>query len=91
MRAFASDWAAIRVSSFVPFASSADRLVVLARSDAGVELLLVDPNSDGVSMQQLLSQGREPHYRIQFDGVRVPSSARIGEAGSGWATWHSIM
>jgi alkylation response protein AidB-like acyl-CoA dehydrogenase len=75
----------------VPFASSADRLVVLARSDSGVELLLVDPSADGVTMQQLLSQGREPHYRIQFDGVRVPSSARVGEAGSGWATWNKVM
>lgn len=75
----------------VPYASSADRLVVLARSDDGVELLLVDPNADGVSMKQLLSQGREAQYQIDFDGVKVAAEDRIGEAGSGWSTWNDVM
>ena len=36
----------------VPYASEATRLIVLARTDAGVDLFLVDPNADGVSMKQ---------------------------------------
>ena len=79
------------VKRSVPYASSAARLVVLARSEAGVELLLVDPSSEGVTLKFHKSQGREPHYRVEFDGVRVSSDARIGAAGSGWQTWDKVM
>jgi alkylation response protein AidB-like acyl-CoA dehydrogenase len=75
----------------VPFASSATRLIVLARSDDGVDLFLVDPRAKGVHMKQLLSQGREPHYQIDFDGVRVDARDRIGAAGTGWKTWDAVM
>lgn len=75
----------------VAYASSASRLIVLARSDAGVDLFLVDPNADGIATKQLLSQGREPQYQVDFDGVRVSESDRIGAAGTGWATWNDTM
>ena len=75
----------------VPFASSADSLIVLARTDAGVDLFLVDPNADGVSMKQLLSQGREPQYQVDFADVKVSAENRIGAAGTGWTTWHNVM
>jgi alkylation response protein AidB-like acyl-CoA dehydrogenase len=75
----------------VPYASSADRLIVLARTDAGVDLFLVDPQSSGIEMKQLLSQGREPQYQIDFDNVSVSAADRIGAAGSGWATWNEVM
>ncbi len=75
----------------VPFASSATQLIVLARTDAGVDLFLVDPNADGIKRKQLLSQGREPHYQVDFDAVRVSAHDRIGAAGSGWATWNEVM
>ena len=75
----------------VAFASSAARLIVLARSDAGVDLFLVDPNSKGVVRKQLLSQGREAQYQVDFDGVRVGAGDRIGAAGSGWTTWSDMM
>lgn len=75
----------------VPYASSADRLIVLARTDAGVDLFLVDPNADGVSMKQLLSQGREAQYQIDFADVKVSAEDRIGAAGSGWSTFHDVM
>ena len=75
----------------VPYASAADRLVVLARTDAGVDLFLVDPQATGVTMTQLLSQGREAQYQVDFDSVTVSASDRIGEAGTGWATWNEVM
>ncbi|MFP6654723.1 MAG: acyl-CoA dehydrogenase, partial [Myxococcota bacterium] len=75
----------------VPFAGSATRLIVLARTDAGVDLFLVDPNAEGIQSKQLLSQGREPHFQIDFDGVRVQASDRIGAPGSGWATWSEML
>ncbi len=75
----------------VPYASSATRLIVLARTEAGVDLFLVDPNASGIQMKQLLSQGRETQYQIDFDVVRVSASDRIGAAGSGWQTWNTVM
>jgi alkylation response protein AidB-like acyl-CoA dehydrogenase len=75
----------------VPYASSATRMIVLARTDAGVDLFLVDPNADGIQRKQLLSQGREPHYQVDFDAVRISAKDRIGSAGSGWATWNEVM
>jgi len=75
----------------VPYASVADRLIVLARSDAGVDLFLVDPNADGITLKQLLSQGREPQYQIDFENVAVSADDRIGAAGTGWTTWNSVM
>jgi len=75
----------------VPYAGVATRLIVLARTDSGVDLFLVDPNSEGISRKQLLSQGREASFQIDFDHVRVSAEDRIGTAGSGWATWSAIM
>lgn len=75
----------------VNYAGSADRLVVLARGDAGVDLHLVDPNAPGVTSTHYLSQSGEPHYKVDLDGVRVPASARIGAAGSGWRTFDAVM
>jgi alkylation response protein AidB-like acyl-CoA dehydrogenase len=75
----------------VCYASSADRLIVLARSDAGVDLFLVDPNASGVALTHILSQGRDPQYRVDFSDVRVSADDRIGAPGSGWDTWNAVM
>jgi alkylation response protein AidB-like acyl-CoA dehydrogenase len=79
------------VKRHVNYASSADRLIVLARSDAGIDLLLVDPTASGVALTQVRSQSGEPHYRVDFDQVRVPASARIGAPGSGWETFSKVL
>lgn len=75
----------------VAYASSAERLIVLARTSAGVDLFLVDPRAKGVQMKQLLSQGREAQYQVDFSDVKVPAADRIGAAGSGWKTWNTVM
>ena len=75
----------------VPYASSASQLIVLARTDDGVDLFLVDPGTKGIAMKQILSQGREPQYQIDFDEVQVSEANRIGAAGSGWQTWNTVM
>ncbi len=79
------------VKRHVNYASSAERLIVLARSDDGVELLLVDPSGDGVEMKQIRSQSGEAHYRVELRDVRVPVSARIGAAGRGWETFAKVL
>ena len=75
----------------VPFASSANELVVLARTADGIDLFLVDPSSAGVSMAQQMAIASDTQYAVELSGVRVPAANRIGPAGSGWATWHEAM
>ncbi|MFI5318207.1 MAG: acyl-CoA dehydrogenase family protein [Myxococcota bacterium] len=75
----------------VNYAGAADRVIVLARTDAGVDLLLVDPSSPGVKLTHYQSASGEPHYRIDFAGARVPQSARLGAAGTGWQTFSRVL
>lgn len=78
----------------VAFASSADRLVVVARTgDApeAVDLFLVDPTADGVSLTQQMTIASDTQYRVDLDQVRVTAADRIGPVGSGWASWDAVM
>ncbi len=75
----------------VPFASAADRLVVLARSDAGVELFLVDPTAEGVTLEQQLTIASDTQYAVTLSGVRVGAADHIGPDGAGWATWDEVL
>lgn len=78
----------------VLFAAAADRLVVLARTGAGatdVDLFLVDPKADGVTLTQQFSLASDTQYDVRFDGVRVGADDRVGAAGTGWATWDGVM
>ena len=90
-RASGDDFVLSGVKRSVPYAGAADQLLVLARTEAGVDIFLVDPGGEGVELTFFCSQGREPHYRVAFEGARVPSSARIGAPGTGWATWNAVM
>ncbi len=78
----------------VRFASSAERLLVLARTGEGaedVDLFLVDPSADGVTLEQRMSISSDTQYRVELAGVAVTAADRIGAAGSGWATWTAVM
>lgn len=78
----------------VYFAAAADRLIVLARTGEGerdVDLFLIDPKADGVTLTQKHSISSDTQYRVDFDNVSVSASDRIGAAGSGWDTWESVM
>jgi alkylation response protein AidB-like acyl-CoA dehydrogenase len=82
------------VKRHVPFASAATRLIALARSgprERDVDLFLVDPNARGVALRQQLTIGSDAQYEVELEGVRVPASARIGAAGSGWATFERVI
>ena len=81
----------------VPYASSADRLVVLARTSAAdcgaeaVDLFLVDPTDEGVTLTLQPTVAGDTQYRVDLGRVRVEATARIGPAGTGWATWSTVM
>jgi alkylation response protein AidB-like acyl-CoA dehydrogenase len=78
----------------VPFAGAASAMVVLARTgegDTDVDLFLVDTDAAGISREQQLTIGSDAQFAVTFADVRVPATARIGAASSGWATWHDTM
>ena len=78
----------------VAFASSAARLVVLARTGDGeedVDLFLVDPASPGVTPRQQLSIASDTQYEVAFSEVTLAEADRIGAAGTGWDTWQSVL
>ncbi len=82
------------VKRHVAFASAATRLVVLARTGAGardVDLFLVDPRAQGVTLTQQRSLAADAQYKVEFGNVRVAAGDRIGAAGSGWKTWDAVM
>ncbi len=78
----------------VPFAKAATAMIVLARTgdaDSDVDLFLVDPDAAGVTLEQQLTIASDTQYEVTLAGVRVPAAARIGAAGTGWATWNETM
>jgi alkylation response protein AidB-like acyl-CoA dehydrogenase len=82
------------VKRHVAFASSASALVVLARTGDGptdVDLFLVDPASEGVTLTHQKTVSSDCQYRVAFDRVHVTDEDRIGPPGSGWGTWDAVM
>ncbi len=81
------------VKRHVPYAAAADRLVVLARTgDApqAVDLFVLDPSTSGVSMVQQFTVASDTQYEVTLDGAVVSEAERVGEPGSGWATWEAV-
>jgi alkylation response protein AidB-like acyl-CoA dehydrogenase len=90
----AADGATFRLSGVkrhVAFASAAERLVVLARTSDGIDLFLVDPRAAGVTLRQQFSLASDTQYEVTFDGAVVTPDDRIGEPGTGWATWQDVL
>ncbi len=87
-------WTITGSKCHVAFASSATRLLVLARtgdSVADVDLFLVDPSTDQVTLTQQRTIASDAQYRVDLDGVRVTADDRIGAASTGWGTWNEVM
>ena len=84
-------WRLRGVKRHVPFASAADRILVLARAEGGIVLALVDPQADGVTLTQQHTIASDTQHRVDFEDVLVPGDAVIGTPGDGWSTWDSVM
>ena len=56
---------------FVEYANSADLMLVPARSDDDVVLLLVPTSSEGISLTRLDSIARDPQFAVEFADVFV--------------------
>lgn len=78
------------VKRHVPYARSAERIVVLARDEAADEMvfLLVDPAAEGVRLTQQLTVASDTQYRVDFEDVYVAEDAVIR---GGWQLWDVVM
>ncbi len=74
---------------FVENAHAADYLLVAARTggsgEDGVTLLLVDAQSNGVSVDKLKTIATDNQCEVTFNNVSVPAANVLGEAGNGWS------
>ena len=76
------------VKLLIPFANSADRLLVAARTGPEAEdltLFLVDPAAGGVELEPTPNTAGYPLYAASFGSVDVSGDAVVGPVGGGWA------
>lgn len=68
---------------FVPYASIADFLLVAAKSDNGMTLVLIDPNSPGITITPLESTAEYKQFQVDFRETRIPNENIIGQINNG--------
>ena len=82
---------------FVEFASGADLLLVVARSEGeapssdGLTMFLVDPKGPGVTMTPLPTMARDRQYHVVLEGVRVPRENVLGPVGQAWSLLEGVV
>lgn len=70
------------VKTCVPFARQAARVIVGAKTDNGVVVLLVDPSAVGVTLEEVKVSTYEPQYQITLDKVAIAAAdVLVGNAG----------
>ena len=67
------------VKEQVPFADQADRIIVPAKTDGGLVLLLVDPKSEGVTLTLTKVSTYEPQYLVELNDVAVSAADVLTE------------
>lgn len=78
-------------------AGNADRLLVVARESGeetdreGVSVFLVDAASDGISQRAFPTIDGRRAAEVEFSEVRIPASARLGEAGAALPALESVI
>lgn len=74
----------------VPFATSAERVLLSAKTDAGVVVLLVDPKAAGVSTTAQRVSTYEPQFQLDLDGVVVAAEDVLAGPADGVAVMQWI-
>lgn len=69
---------------FVTDANIADKMIVAARTDAGVTLLLVDAKDSGITCTKIPTVGMDNICEVIFKDVAVSAGDVIGTPGEGW-------
>jgi alkylation response protein AidB-like acyl-CoA dehydrogenase len=90
-------WVLNGTKMFVEFAAAADRLLVVARtfgqapSREGLTMFLVDAGSEGIIRERTPTMARDHHYKVVFDGVKVPKDGLLGELGQAWSHLEPVI
>ena len=85
------------VKRHVVYASSADHLVVLARTgdaETDIGIFLVPISTPGVGLEQSFTIASDTQYEVTFTGVRLGADAVLGGPGaasSAWDAWVETM
>lgn len=74
----------------VPLASQAKRILLSAKTDDGVIVVLLDPAAEGVTLQPLKVSTYEPQYQLLLDNVSVAATDVLVAADQGAAAMHWI-
>ncbi|MEV6314118.1 acyl-CoA dehydrogenase family protein [Streptomyces sp. NPDC051776] len=84
-------WTLDGVQTAVPWAQSADLLVVPARIGSGRTVLaLVPPLHDGVTLADQVSTSGERYAEVRLDGVRL-ADRDVLTAGGAWEWLHDLL
>ncbi|MEU3656164.1 acyl-CoA dehydrogenase family protein [Streptomyces sp. NPDC032161] len=79
------------VQTGVPWAASADRIAVPARTEEGRTVIaLVRPSQEGVTLAEQFSTSGEPFAEVRLDAVRVGGEALIDTAGA-WEWLRALL
>jgi alkylation response protein AidB-like acyl-CoA dehydrogenase len=77
---------------FVPDAQHADRILVAAREGDGVSLFVVPADAPGVRITPLVVvDPTKPAGEVRLEGVRLPTSARLGAPGAAWPALARVL
>ncbi len=82
------------VKRHVFYARAAHKLLVLARTGdeaESISLFIVDADSAGLHYEQQRTMASDTQYKLTFDKVRVPQSARVGAENTGWKSWTAAL
>ncbi|MFE2579554.1 acyl-CoA dehydrogenase family protein [Streptomyces sp. NPDC059378] len=86
------DWVITGTKAWITHGGIADFYTVMARTGAdgprGITAFLVPADAEGLSAaapEKKMGMKGSPTAQVNFDGVRVPDSRRIGEEGQGFA------
>ena len=79
---------------FIRASQVAERLLVVARTgdagEDGISLFAVDANAKGVTHTPLATIASDKQNAVRFEDVRVPTTDRLGEEGSGWPAFQRL-
>jgi alkylation response protein AidB-like acyl-CoA dehydrogenase len=89
------DYTLSGVKLCVPFAHRAERILLSAKTDAGVVVLLLDPNAAGVTLEPMKVTTYEPQFEVVMEDVHVAASDVLAGADNGaevmqWLSEHTM-
>ncbi len=79
------------VKILVPYANSADGILISARQDSSILFFLVDPKANGVTITAEKNHASAALFQVKLDNVQVAKTACLGDGSCVWAIWDQAM